>query len=238
MSDKKSNSFLFGLTTGIAIVSLLGFLATIITSSLKVGQNQAEPSRAVDINDNTNNNVIANDEPTKLAKIDFEIKETDHIRGDKNAAITIMEYSDFQCSYCAKFNTTLNKALEEYKGKIKVVYRHFPLDFHPFAEIAAKASECANDQNKFWEYADEIYKNQASFSDDYFKKAAKDIKLDANKFNTCLTSGKYKDKVAADLEEGANYGVTGTPGSFLNGEELGGAVPYEQLKAEIEKLLK
>jgi protein-disulfide isomerase len=234
MPDKKSHGFLFGLTTGIAITALLGFLATTIASSFKTEKSQAEPSQVA----NSNNNTIKDDEPVKPAKVDFEIKDTDHIRGDKNAAITIMEYSDFQCSYCAKFNTTLNKALEEYKGKIKVIYRHFPLDFHPYAEKAAQASECANDQNKFWEYADEIYKNQASFSDDYFKKAAKDIKLDTNKFNKCLDSEKYKDKVAADAEEGAGYGVSGTPGSFLNGEELGGAIPYEQLKAEIDKLLK
>ena len=127
----------------------------------------------------------------------------------------------------------------EYGDRIQYIYRVFPLtDVRPESQLVAEAAMCAYHQGKFWEYADEIYKNQASFSDDYFEKAAKDIKLDANKFNTCLTSGKYKDKVAADLEEGANYGVTGTPGSFLNGEELGGAVPYEQLKAEIDKLLK
>lgn len=236
MPDKKSNSFLYGLTTGIAITALLGFLATTIASSLKTEKGQAEPTQVAD----TNNNVAQDDEPAEPTplKVDFEIKDSDHIRGDKNAPLTIVEYSDFQCSYCAKFHTTLNKALEEYKGKIKVIYRHFPLDFHPFAEKAAEASECASDQNKFWEYADEIYKNQASFSEDYFKKAAKDIKLDTNKFNTCLASGKYKDKVAADTEEGANYGISGTPGSFLNGEELGGAIPYEQLKAEIDDLLK
>ncbi len=235
MPEKKSNSFLFGLTTGVAIVALLGFLATTIASSLKIGKSQAQPAQVADTNNN-NDSVPTN--PTPTAKIDFEIKDTDHIRGNKNAPITILEYSDFQCPYCARFHETLTQVMKNYDGKVKWVFRQFPLsELHPFAETAAEASECANDQNKFWEYTDELYANQSSFSADYFKKAAKNIGLNTSKFNTCLDSGKYKDKVAADYAEGDGYGVSGTPGSFLNGEELGGAVPYESLKAKIDKLL-
>lgn len=234
MSDKKSNSFLFGLTTGIAITALLGFLATTIATSLKTDNTQAGSNN--DVAD-SNNNVIPDNNPPEPLKVDFEIQKDDHVRGDKNAPLTIVEYSDFQCPYCSKFHDTLSRVMKEYDGKIKWVYRHFPLDFHDYAETAAQASECAADQNKFWEYADEIYENQASFSEDYFPKAAKSVGLDINKFNICLDSEKYKEKVQADLDEGSSYGVSGTPGSFLNGEELGGAVPYESLKAEIDKLL-
>lgn len=234
MSDKKPKSFLFGLVTGIAITALLGFLATTIATSLKTENTQAEPAPTAGLNDGTN----GNNNPSKPTKINFTIKDSDHLRGNKKAPITIVEYSDFQCPYCAKFHETLNKVMKNYDGKVKWVYRHFPLTkLHPHAVAAAQASECASEQGKFWEYADELYANQASINKDYLKKAAEDIGLNTNKFNTCIDSGKYKDKVQADLKAGENYGVSGTPGSFLNGEELGGAAPYEKLKAKIDNLL-
>ena len=234
MTDKKSNSFLFGLTTGIAITALLGFLAVTIATSLRTESSQAEPAPEVAINDNDPTPTA----PTPSAKVDIEIKDTDHIRGDKNAPVTIVEYSDFQCPYCAKFHKTLNQVMKNYKGEVNWVYRHFPLDFHEYARSAAEASECAADQNKFWEYNDALFKNQADIDEEIFAKLAKDLKLDVGKFNKCLDSGKYTDKVESDYQSGVDIEVAGTPGAFINGTRLKGAVPYAELEGEIEELLK
>jgi len=234
MTDKKSNSFLFGLTTGVAIVALLGFLATTIASSLDIGQSQAEPAPKVAIEDNDPIPTA----PTPSAKVDIEVKDTDHVKGYKDAPITIVEYSDFQCPYCSKFHDTLNKVMKNYNGKVNWVYRHFPLDFHEYAVVAAEASECAADQNKFWEYNDALFKNQADIDEEIFAKLAKDLKLDVSKFNKCMTSGKYADKVEADYQSGVDIEVAGTPGAFINGTRLKGAVPYAELEGEIEDLLK
>jgi protein-disulfide isomerase len=133
----------------------------------------------------------------------------------------------------------LNKILSDYKGKVRLVYKHFPLGFHPNAQKAAEASECADEQGKFWEYHDKLFENQANgLSIDKFKQWAKDLGLDTNKFNDCLDSGKYAQKVQADYQEGAQKGVDGTPATFINGKLITGALPYESFKQRIDGLLK
>ena len=234
MTDKKSNSFLYGLTTGIAITALLGFLATTIATSLRTESSQAEPTPEVALKDNDPIPTA----PTPSAKVDIEINDTDHVKGDKKAPITIVEYSDFQCPYCSKFHDTLNKVMKNYDGKVNWVYRHFPLDFHDFARDAAEASECAADQNKFWEYNDALFKNQKDIDEEIFAKLAKDLGLNVDKFNECVTSGKYADKVETDYQSGVDIEVAGTPGAFINGTRLKGAVPYAELESEIDALLK
>ncbi|PJE58538.1 MAG: hypothetical protein COU81_00145 [Candidatus Portnoybacteria bacterium CG10_big_fil_rev_8_21_14_0_10_36_7] len=165
----------------------------------------------------------------------------EHIRGNAKADITIIEWSDFQCPYCQNFNTSINALLKDYSDKVRVVYRHFPLDsIHPYARKSAEASECAGDQNKFWEFHDFLYANQSSIQSggiNFLKTVATNLSLDINKFNNCLDSGKYANLVEQHLQAGITAGVTGTPGSFLNGQELGGAVPYASLQAQVEALL-
>lgn len=170
------------------------------------------------------------------------VVDGEHVRGNANSNITIIEWSDFQCPYCQSFNTSLDQVLDEYGDKIRVVYRHFPLDtIHPYARKSAEASECAGEQNKFWEFHDFLYANQSSIQSggvNFLKNAAVNLGLKTDKFNECLDSGKYADFVEQHLQSGIAAGVTGTPGSFLNGQALGGAVPYSSLKAQIEVLLK
>jgi len=172
----------------------------------------------------------------------MQIVDGEHIKGNPQAAITILEWSDFQCHYCQSFNTSIDTLLKDYSDKIRVVYRHFPLDsIHPYARKSAQASECAGEQNKFWEFHDFLYANQSSIQSggiNFLKNAATNLGLDVNKFNDCLDSGKYNDFVEQHLQAGIAAGVTGTPGSFLNGQALGGAVPYSSLKAQIDSLLK
>ena len=134
----------------------------------------------------------------------FKITESDHIRGEFNAPITLVEFSDFECPFCERHFLTLNKILDDYKGKVRLVYKHFPLGFHPNAQKAAEASERTDEQGKFWEYHDKLFESQQiGYSVENFKKWAKDLNLNVAKFNDCLDSGKYTQKVQADYQEGA-----------------------------------
>lgn len=161
----------------------------------------------------------------------------ERVAGNKNAKIKLVEYSDFQCPFCKKFYPTFKRLLAEYGDKVSFEYKHYPLNFHPFAQKGAEASECAGDQGKFWQLHDKIFENQESLSLATLKQWAKDIGLNSGKFNSCLDSGKYADKVQADFREGQSLGVSGTPTVFINGEKIVGAQPYETFKAAIDKLL-
>jgi len=173
----------------------------------------------------------------KPAVVEFEITKDDHIRGDFNAPITLVEFSDFECPFCERHFSTLNKILSDYKGKVRLVYKHFPLGFHPNAQKAAEASECADEQGKFWEYHDKLFENQPTgYSLEKFKQWAKELGLNINKFNDCLDSGKYAQKVQADYQEGLQKGVNGTPATFINGQLVSGALPYESFKQIIDNL--
>jgi len=131
----------------------------------------------------------------------------------------------------------MKQVIADYPNKVRWVYRSFPLSsLHPYAQKAAEAAECAGEQNKFWEYTDEIFANQASLNNDYLTTAAKNIKLNTTKFESCLNDGKYVAKVKSDFSEGQSLGVNGTPGSFINGQSVKGALPYENIKAIIDSL--
>jgi protein-disulfide isomerase len=167
-----------------------------------------------------------NGEEGVLRKID----ETDHIVGKLEAPVELIIYSDFECPFCADFAKTVKRAINEFGDKIVVAYRHFPLTaIHDNALAAAIASECAAEQGKFWEMHDKLfYDNETGrMSATQFKADAQELKLNQVKFNKCLDTEKYKDKVMSEILEGRNAGVTGTPGSFLNGQPLPGAYQYE-----------
>ncbi len=170
------------------------------------------------------------------------VSDEDHILGDKNAPVTIIEYSDFECPFCGQFHPTMQQVMKEYPTQVRWIFRHFPLSFHPNAQPSANASECAAEQGKFWEFADQMFANQKGLNDEFYKKVAGDLKLNMNQFNTCLTSGKYKDKVATQAQEGGAAGVSGTPGSFVIGKDgsavpIRGALPFESVKAAIDAAL-
>ncbi len=169
----------------------------------------------------------------------FEIGQNDHVRGNFDAPVTLVEFSDFECPFCERVFPTLNKILSDYQGKVRLVYKYFPLNFHPNAQKAAEAAECASEQGKFWEYHDKLFANQPSgFGIDKFKQWAKDLGLNAAQFNSCLDSGKYAQKVQQDFQEGQQKGVNGTPATFVNGQLVSGAQPYNVFKQAIDNLLK
>jgi protein-disulfide isomerase len=172
-------------------------------------------------------------EPTINLKIG-----NDPVKGDKNAPITIIEFSDFECPFCSRFNLqTLPQIEKEYisTGKVKLIFRNFPLTMmHPNAQIAAEAAECAHEQGKFWEFHDKIFNNQQLLSLENLKRWAGEVGLNTNKFNQCLDSGKMAKEVQKDLSEGLEYGVTGTPAFFINGKLISGALPFATFKQMLE----
>jgi protein-disulfide isomerase len=166
--------------------------------------------------------------------------ETDHVYGPANAPITLIEYSDFECPYCKRHFETVNQIKAEYKDKVRIVFRHFPLDFHPNAQKAAEASECAADiggNDAFWKMHDKIFTAQ-DITVTGLKRLAKEIGLNEGKFNECLDSGKMATKVLAQADEAATFGVQGTPANFINGQEVpGGARPFSDFKSAIDSML-
>lgn len=159
------------------------------------------------------------------------------VRGSADAPVTIVEFSDFQCPYCAKAQAELDKVREAYKDKVKLVFKDFPLAFHAQAPKAAEAARCAGDQEKYWEYHDVLFANNRALDPTNLKKYAADLKLDTSQFDTCLDSGKYAAAVKKDFVEGSRVGVSGTPAFFVNGRPLTGAQPFSAFQDMIEEVL-
>ena len=172
------------------------------------------------------------------AKAFSELADGGRVIGDKKAKVTIVEFSDFQCPFCKNFfDATLPSIKRDYidKGSVKLVYRHYPLTaIHPYAMDAALASECANEQGKFEAYHDKLFQNQSAITKDDLKRYAVELKMNAGKFNSCLDSAKYKKEVDVDIELANKNGVSGTPGFFINGKVISGAVPFENFKSVID----
>jgi protein-disulfide isomerase len=198
--------------------------------------------------------ILQNQLPTKQPQIPVKISaDNDPIIGDPNAPITIIEFSDFQCPFCARFHIeTLPLILEEYieQGKVKLVFRDFPIQsIHPNALPASVAAECANEQGKFKEMHDMLFDNQNEWSKQNtvdvlssFSQYATNIQLEQVTFDSCLTNGKYIEEIKKDLDDGKNYGVSGTPGFFVGNDEIGyvelkGAQPFGSFKKIIDAQL-
>jgi protein-disulfide isomerase len=159
----------------------------------------------------------------------------------KNAKVTLVEYSDFQCPFCSRHLPTVKQALKDFPNEVNLVYRHYPLSFHPEAQKSAEASECAaklGGNDAFWKMHDELFTNQATLSRSLYTELAKKIGLNTVNFDKCLDGGEMAAKVNTDLQEGTTAGVEGTPATFVNGQLISGAVPYSELKAAIQAALK
>jgi protein-disulfide isomerase len=158
-------------------------------------------------------------------------------KGAKDALITIVEFSDFQCPFCARVEPTMSKVMEEYKGKVRVVWRDFPLPFHQDATPAAIVARVANEQGKFWEMHAKLFENQRKLDRASLEQYAQELGLNAGKVKAALDDKKYESQIKADLEMGQKIGVRGTPAFFINGTFLSGAQPFEAFKARIDQEL-
>ena len=157
-------------------------------------------------------------------------------RGAADAPITIVEFSDFECQFCSRSVATLKKVEETYGGKVRIVYRDFPLENHRGAPRAAEAAHCAAEFDKFWPMHDKLYSKQG-VSDADIRKYAADLGLDAEEFGTCLQSGKHTATWKASHAEGSRVGVVSTPTFFVNGRMIAGAAPFEHFARIIDEEL-
>ena len=166
-------------------------------------------------------------------------------KGPADAKVTIVEFSDFQCPYCARFvEQAFPQIMSNYGDKVRFVFMNFPLtQIHENAQKAAEAGECANEQGAFWQLHDIMYQNQSALAADNLKSYAAQLKLDTAKFNECLDSGRMADAVQADMQTAQkaiqDAGITrfGTPAFFINGTFMSGAQPYDTFKQVIDAAL-
>lgn len=236
-------TFIMGIVVGVAVVSLLGF-GLALYASMSGGQSLFK------LNSGNGNKAVveqkADDQaaPQPKGKVDIALKDSDYIRGDINAPVTVITYTDLECPYCQRFHPNLLKVLNDFAGKVKVAVRHFPLSFHANAQKEAEAAECVGKlggAEKYWNFIDTIFEKTTSNGTGIaladLPKLAKGAGVNESQFKTCLNNNEMAEKVQNDLKEGSQYGVAGTPTSFVNGEVVEGAVPYEQLKAVVEQAL-
>jgi protein-disulfide isomerase len=160
------------------------------------------------------------------------------VKGPKNAPVTIVEWSDFQCPFCGRVVPTLKEIEKQYEGKVKVAFKHQPLPFHQNARVAANAAMAANEQGKFWEMHDKLFSNQQALDRPSIEKYAQEIGLDMGKFKAALDSNKFDAQITKDSNEGSAVGANGTPTFYINGRQLVGAQPIESFKAMIDEELK
>lgn len=160
------------------------------------------------------------------------------VRGNADAKVTIVAFSDFQCPFCQRGAQVMDDVLKAYPKDVKIAFKHFPLPFHDKAKPAAIAAVAAAKQGKFWEMHDLLFKNQSALGAETFVKFAGDLKLDVEKFKADMADPETAKAVDADEELGRTVGVQGTPGFFVNGVLVSGAQPLPAFKAIIDRWLK
>ena len=240
-------AFVVGIVGAVLCLGTLGFIilgGCVLTGSCSGLGGGSAPAAARALTVPTD--AVAAGDPVPSGSLP-DVTADEYVRGNKDAAITLVEYSDFECPFCGQFHTTLQQVARDYPNDVKIIFRHFPLSFHPEAEPAALAAECAGEQGKFWEFIDLIIEvtpsnnglNLAKIPDYAKQVGVKDI----NKFNECVSSNKYASAVNDDFLDGQRAGVRGTPYSVIigpNGEmvPVSGAQPYSVLEQAINSFLK
>jgi len=230
---------LTGLVVATLVLSALSFYGTFSLLSLQknLGASVAETAENSDSGPSPTQ---PSPKPTPTPSTVQVSVDDDPAKGSASAPVTIIEFSDFECPFCSRFySNTLDQIDEEYikTGKVRFVYRDFPLSGHRNAQKAAEGAECADEQGKFWEMHDKIFDNQRAMTVPDLKQYAQELGLNTAQFNDCLDSGKMAEEVQKDYQDGLSYGVTGTPGFFVNGIPLKGAQPFSAFQQIIEQEL-
>jgi len=172
------------------------------------------------------------------------LEDDDPILGDPNAPVTLVEFGDYQCTFCTRFfKETEPILIEKYvkTGKLKMVFRDFVINGRE-SQNAAEAAQCAGEQGKYWEYHNRLYSerrgyNVGTFKEENLKRFAQELGLDTEQFNKCYDSGKYRDEISKDYQDALRFGSRGTPTFYLNGKQLVGALPSYVFEQAIEQLL-
>lgn len=242
MSDSKEGANQRSVGVPAAIVIAGGLIAL----AVYVGGRQA-PAQVADVQPEGTPQVAAGQAEGPTVGDIRPVGEDDHVRGAVNAKVTIIEYSDTECPFCKRFHETMKQVVAEYPNDVRWVYRHFPLDqLHSQARKEAVAVECAGEQGKAWEMLDKIYEVTPSNDGLDLAKlpqyARESGVSNISAFESCLESGKYDERVAADLADAQKAGGRGTPYSVIidaegNKTPLSGAQPLEAIKAAIEEAL-
>lgn len=229
-------TFILGLSGGFLILCTIGFF--VLLSMYLRGD---MPKSVADNNVAAPSIVDAPDAPSGDIALREVDEKRDHVLGNKNAKVTLVEYSDFECPFCQRFQATVKQVEQKYGKDVRIVYRHFPLSFHPQAMPAALASECASEQGKFWQMHDMLFEKGVVSTGSYTE-YAKSIGLNTSKFDACVKEKKYATKISEDQADGQRAGVQGTPHSIILGPKgekipVSGAQPFESLDAQIQALL-
>lgn len=170
-------------------------------------------------------------------RAEVKVDDWNPSRGPAGAPVTLMEFTDFQCPYCGRVQTTLDEVMKRYDGKVRHVFKQLPLDMHPQAKMAAMAGLCAQDQGKFWELHDWMFQNPAQISRETVEGAIAGLGADMEQFTACLNDNRHLPKVMADLELARSLGFSGTPAFLVNGRAITGAQPLESFVSLIEEEL-
>jgi len=166
-----------------------------------------------------------------------DLRPDDPVKGNPRAPVTVVVFSDFQCPYCARVEPTLKQVEAAYGDKVRFAWKHKPLPFHANALPAAEAAEAAREQGKFWPMHDKMFAAQQELSPAAYERWARELGLDLNRFKAALASGRHKARIQEDDAQAGRLGIDGTPTLVVNGEKVVGAVPFENLKAVIDRQL-
>jgi protein-disulfide isomerase len=173
----------------------------------------------------------------KLEPPRVDVAATGPSLGPEDAPVTIIEFSDYECPFCQRAHPTVNRVLERYGDRVRLVYRHFPLRFHERARPAAEAAACANAQGRFWDYHERLFSEGGELADADLERIAAGSELDMTAFTTCFAGRQFQDTVEADIKAGSEAGVDGPPAFFVNGIRLTGAQPLEAFAKLIDREL-
>lgn len=210
---------------------ILAVLLLVLLIAVSLGKKKTPISQEGDVKGAVNQSSLDD------SKVPFDLVKDGYFMGPKEAKITLVEYSDYQCPACAQMSKVINDLSQAYANDLKVVYRHFPLSFHKYARSAAYAAEAAGKQGKFWQMSDLIFANQTKLSETIFAELAKELNLDMEQFSRDFASEEIKKKVERDTEESYALQIDGTPTFYINNQKYLGDYTLYGFKTEIEKIL-
>ena len=241
-SDKTSERLLLALLIGVAVLIAIAGVNLYETRQQRAELNDRLTQLVTEIHSRPDSPAaparLPGPDPAKVYTVNTEGAP---FEGPKSAAITIVEFSDFQCPFCVRVDPTIKQLQDVYKDNIQIVWKHYPLtSIHKNAMEAAVAAEAAHSQGKFWQFHDKLFASQSKLSPDQMRQYAKELGLDTAKFEADLTSPEIRKRVTDDMSEAHRLGVTGTPAFFVNGHFLSGAQPLagfaKVINSELQRL--